>query len=301
MDRLDELEIFVTVIQHGSLAAAGHKLRRSAPAVTRAIASLEQRFGTRLVERTTRRLAPTEAGLRLAERAHLLLHEYQSAVLDTADTQLSGLLRITSPVQFGRKHVAPVVMAFLDLYPQMQIEMVLNDRNLDLIDEGLDVAVRIGHLQDSSRVARRLGQVSRVTVASPAYLALRGEPKQPAQLADHDTIVGTQRASLREWRFGPQENGDRVRLTPRLLLNEVETQLLAARAGKGIARLLSYQVAEDLAAGTLVRLLPAFEPLPMPVQLVAQNIQRMPLKVRTFWDYAWQELSQLAQIQPGIK
>ncbi len=301
MDRLDELEIFVAVIQHGSLAAAGRKLRRSAPAITRAIASLEQRFGARLVERTTRRLAPTEAGLRLAERAHLLLHEYQAAVLDTADTQLSGLLRITSPVQFGRKHVAPVVMAFLDLYPQMQIEMVLNDRNLDLIDEGLDVAVRIGHLQDSSRVARRLGQVSRVTVASPAYLARRGEPQQPAQLADHDTIVGTQRASLREWRFGPQENGERVRLTPRLLLNEVETQLLAARAGKGIARLLSYQVADDLAAGTLVRLLPAFEPLPMPVQLVAQNIQRMPLKVRTFWDYAWQELSQLAQIQSVLK
>ncbi|WP_337047642.1 LysR family transcriptional regulator [Serratia liquefaciens] len=297
MDRLDELAIFVAVVQHGSLAAAGRKLRRSAPAVTRAIASLEQRFGARLVERTTRRLAPTEAGLRLAERAHLLLTDYQAAVLDTADTQLTGLLRITSPVQFGRKHVAPVVMAFLDRYPQMQIEMVLNDRNLDLIDEGLDVAVRIGHLQDSSRVARRLGQVSRVTVASPDYLARRGEPQEPAQLAEHDTIVGTQRASLREWRFGPQENGERVRLAPRLLLNDVETQLLAVRAGKGIARLLSYQVADDLAAGTLVRLLPAFEPLPMPVQLVAQNMQRMPLKVRTFWDYAWQELSQLAQIQ----
>jgi DNA-binding transcriptional LysR family regulator len=298
MDRLDELAIFVAVIQHGSLAAAGRKLRRSAPAITRAIASLEQRFGARLVERTTRRLAPTEAGLRLVERAHVLLHEYQAAVLDTVDTQLTGLLRITSPVQFGRKHVAPVVMAFLDHYPQMQIEMVLNDRNLDLIDEGLDVAIRIGHLQDSSRVARRLGQVSRVTVASPAYLARRGEPQEPAQLADHDTIVGTQRASLREWRFGPQENGERVRLTPRLLLNEVETQLLAVRAGKGIARLLSYQVADDLAAGTLVRLLPSYEPLPMPVQLVAQNAQRMPLKVRTFWDYAWQALSQLAQIQP---
>ncbi|AGO55866.1 LysR family transcriptional regulator [Serratia plymuthica] len=298
MDRLDELAIFVAVIQHGSLAAAGRKLRRSAPAITRAIASLEQRFGTRLVERTTRRLAPTEAGLRLAERARLLLHDYDSAVLDTADSQLSGMLRVTSPVQFGRKHVAPLVMAFLDRYPQMQIEMVLNDRNLDLIDEGLDVAVRIGHQQDSSRVARRLGQVSRVTVASPAYLARRGKPQHPAQLTDHDTIVGTQRASLREWRFGPQENGERVRLTPRLLINEVETQLLAVRAGKGIARLLSYQVADDLAAGTLVRLLPAYEPLPMPVQLVAQNVQRMPLKVRTFWDYAWQELSRLAQIQP---
>ncbi|CAI0735180.1 D-malate degradation protein R [Serratia entomophila] len=299
MDRLDELAIFVAVIQHGSLAAAGRKLRRSAPAITRAIAALEQRFGARLVERTTRRLAPTEAGLRLAERAQLLLQDYRTAVLDAADTQLGGLLRITSPVQFGRMHVAPVVMAFLDDYPQMQIEMVLNDRNLDLIDEGLDVAVRIGHQQDSSRVARRLGQVSRVTVASPGYLARRGEPLTPAQLVEHDTIVGTQRPSLREWRFGPQENGERVRLAPRLLLNEVETQLLAARAGKGIARLLSYQVADDLAAGTLVRLLPAFEPLPMPVQLVAQHVQRMPLKVRTFWDYAFQRLSRLPQIQAG--
>lgn len=169
MDRLDELAIFVAVVQQGSTAAAGRKLRRSAPAITRAIAALEQRFGTRLVERTTRRLAPTEAGVRLLERAQQLLQDYQAVVQDTAEAQLSGLLRVTSPVQFGRRYVAPVVMAFLDDYPQMQIEMVLNDRNLDLIDEGLDIAVRIGHLQDSSRVARRLGQVSRVTVASPAY------------------------------------------------------------------------------------------------------------------------------------
>ncbi|HEJ6973800.1 TPA: LysR family transcriptional regulator, partial [Serratia marcescens] len=163
MDRLDELAIFVAVVQQGSLAAAGRKLRRSAPAITRAIAALEQRFGTRLVERTTRRLAPTEAGMRLLERAQQLLQDYQAVVQDTAEAQLSGLLRVTSPVQFGRRYVAPVVMAFLDDYPQMQIEMVLNDRNLDLIDEGLDIAVRIGHLQDSSRVARRLGQVSRMT------------------------------------------------------------------------------------------------------------------------------------------
>lgn len=154
MDRLDELAIFVAVVQQGSLAAAGRKLRRSAPAITRAIAALEQRFGTRLVERTTRRLAPTEAGVRLLEHAQQLLQDYQAVVQDTAEAQLSGLLRVTSPVQFGRRYVAPVVapvvMAFLDDYPQMQIEMVLNDRNLDLIDEGLDIAVRIGHLQDSS-------------------------------------------------------------------------------------------------------------------------------------------------------
>ncbi|WP_413722750.1 LysR family transcriptional regulator [Sodalis sp. RH23] len=298
MDRLDELTIFVAVIQHGSLAGAARKLHRSAPAITRAIAALEQRFGARLVERTTRRLAPTEAGLRLAERARALLNDYQDAVMDTAEIQLTGLLRITSPVQFGRRHVAPVVLSFLERYPHIQIEMLLNDRNLDMIDEGLDVAIRIGHLQDSSKVARRLGEVTRVIVASPAYLARCGEPREPGQLADHDTIVGTLRPVLREWRFGPHENSDRVRLAPRLLLNDIETQLLAARAGKGITRLLSYQVADDLAAGTLVRLLAGYEPLPLPVQLVANNVQRMPPKVRAFWDYAYQQLSQLGPIQP---
>ncbi|KFK96578.1 MULTISPECIES: LysR family transcriptional regulator [unclassified Serratia (in: enterobacteria)] len=297
MDRLDELAIFVAVIQHGSLAGAARKLHRSAPAITRAIASLEQRFGARLVERTTRRLAPTEAGARLVERARELLQDYQDALIGTTETQLTGLLRITAPVQFGRKHVAPVVMAFLERYPQIQIEMQLNDRNLDLVDEGLDVAVRIGHLQDSSKVARKLGAVTRVTVASPVYLAQRGEPQVPAELADHDTIVGTLHTSLREWRFGPRENSERVRLVPRLLLNEVETQLLAVRAGKGIARLLSYQVADDLANGTLVRLLAAYEPAPEPVQLVANNVQWMPLKVRTFWDFAYQHLSQLTQLR----
>ncbi|MFA1238315.1 LysR family transcriptional regulator [Serratia odorifera] len=296
MDRLDELAIFVAVVQQGSLAAAARKLRRSAPAVTRAVASLEQRVGARLVERTTRRLAPTEAGLRLAERARAVLGDYQQAVLDTAPTQVSGLLRITAPVQFGRKFVAPIVMAFLEQYPQIDIEMQLNDRNLDLIDEGLDIAVRIGHQHDSSRVARRLGWVRRVTVASPAYLARCGEPLNPAQLTDHHTIIGTQHGALREWRFGPQENHERVRLTPRLMLNDVESQLLAARAGQGIARLLSYQVADDLAAGSLVRVLTSFEPQALPVQLVANQVQQMPLKVRTFWDFAFAQLSQLRQL-----
>lgn len=293
MDRLDELEIFVAVIQHGSLASAARKLRRSAPAITRAIAALEQRFGARLIERTTRRLAPTQAGLRLAESARVLLNDYQLALQDTAETQLSGMLRITSPVQFGRKHVAPVVLAFLERYPQMQIEMLLSDRNLDLIDEGLDVAIRIGHLEDSSKVARRLGDVRRITVASPAYLARRGQPETPDQLSFHDTIVGTLRPTVGEWRFGSGKNTERVRLTPRLLLNDIETQLLAARAGQGIARLLSYQVADDLAAGTLVRLLQAYEPLPLPVQLMANTTRRMPHKVRVFWDFAYQELSRI--------
>ena len=296
MDRLDELAIFVAVVQQGS---GGRRAQTAALGAGdhRAIAALEQRFGTRLVERTTRRLAPTEAGVRLLERAQQLLQDYQAVVQDTAEAQLSGLLRVTSPVQFGRRYVAPVVMAFLDDYPQMQIEMVLNDRNLDLIDEGLDIAVRIGHLQDSSRVARRLGQVSRVTVASPAYGALRraaltGAAGGARHHRRHSAAVAA-RMALRP--AGKRRAGAP---RPRLLLNDVEAQLLAVRAGKGIARLLSYQVADDVAAGTLVRLLADHEPLPMPVQLVAQQAQRMPLKVRAFWDYAFERLSALPQIQP---
>lgn len=296
MDRLDELEIFVAVLQYGSLAEAARRTRRSAPAITRAIASLEQRFGARLVERTTRRLAATEAGTRLAERAQVLIGHYQEALLDTTETQLSGLLRVTAPVQFGRKHIAPLVMEFLLLHPDMQIEMVLNDRNLELIDEGLDLAVRIGHLEDSGKVARKVGEVTRMLVASPGYLQQQGSPQQPAELAQHQTIVGTLKSPRNEWRFGPNEEGLRVKLMPRLMFNDVESQLLAVRAGHGIARLLSYQVADDLAAGILVRLLPEAEPLSMPVQLVVQNSQRIPRKVRTFWDFAAQRLGQLSQI-----
>ena len=296
MDRLDEMAIFVAVLQYGSLAEAARKLHRSPPAITRAIASLEHRFGARLVERTTRSLAPTEAGARLAEKARLLLSQYQDAVQDTAETQLSGLLRITAPVQFGRKHVAPLVMEFLAQNPDMQIEMTLNDRNLDLIDEGLDLAVRIGHQDDSGKVARKVAEVTRVLVASPAYLAQHGEPRHPSELAGHQTVMGTLRTPLREWRFGPHEDELRVRLSPRLLLNDVESQLLAVRSGQGIARLLSYQVRDDVLAGNMVRLLTDFEPLPLPVQLVAQQVQQMPRKVRTFWDFACQRLSVLPQL-----
>ena len=293
MDRLDELAIFAAVLQHGSLAEAARRLHRSSPAVTRAIASLEQRFGARLVERTTRRLAPTEAGLRLLARAQSLLNQYNDALEDMAETQISGLLRLTAPVQFGRIFVAPLVMAFLQLHPDIRIEMMLNDRNLDLIDEGLDLAVRIGDLADSTKVARKVGEVTRMLVASPEYIARYGKPRRPEALSTHQVIVGALNPSRDEWRFGPQEDGLRVKLTPRLLFNEVESQLLAVRSGFGIARLLSYQVAPDIAAGRMVRLLADFEPQPQPVQLVVQNAQRMPKKVRAFWDFAWQRLSQL--------
>src|SRR5215470_4328002 len=219
MDRLQELAVLVAVVDHGSLAAAARRLRRSPPAVTRALAALEGRVGTRLVERSTRRLSVTEAGRAFAERARALLNAYESAIGGLAGNPFRGLLRVTAPLQFGRRHVAPLVTGFLDTYREMRIELVLNDRNLDLIEEGIDVAVRIGPLADSNLIAKRVGEVRRVLVASPTYLKQRGTPKKPADLAGHDTILGAARSETSEWRFGPPKRAIIVRLSPRLLVN----------------------------------------------------------------------------------
>ena len=298
MDRLDELAVLVAVIDNGSLAAASRRLRRSPPAVTRALAALEQRVGVRLVERTTRRLSATEAGRAVAEHARLLLGEYDAAVTGLADAPLRGLLRVTAPVQFGRRHVAPLVIGFLAAFPEMQVELVLNDRNLDLIDEGIDVAVRIGPLADSGLVARRVGEVRRVLVAGPAYLAARGTPKKPAELTAHDTILGTGRGEASEWRFGGPKRTTVVRLSSRLLVNDIEARLVAVRAGQGISRFLSYQVSEELEAGSLVRLLAGFEPVPLPVHLVAPSGGHKAPKVRAFLDHAAASLGKLRVIRP---
>jgi DNA-binding transcriptional LysR family regulator len=298
MDRLQELAVLVAVIDHGSLAAASRRLRQSPPAVTRALAALEDRVGVRLIERTTRRLSATEAGRVFAGRARALLNEYDSAVAGLSEAPLRGMLRVTAPLQFGRRHVAPLVIGFLAAFSEMQVELVLNNRNLDLIEHGLDVALRIGPLEDSALRARRVGEVRRILVASPAYLATRGTPKKPADLAVHDTIFETTREEPLEWRFGPRKRTTVVRLSPRFLVNDAETRFVAARAGQGIARVLSYQVSEDLEAGSLVRLLPAFEPAPLPVHLVALGGGHKAPKVKAFLDYAAASLAGLRVIRP---
>ena len=293
MDRLDELAVLVAVVEQGSLVGAARRLRRSPPAVTRALSALERRVGARLIERTTRRLSPTEAGRALAEDSRALLSAYDEAVAEISPAPVRGLLRVTAPVQFGKRHVAPLVTAFLQRFPQTQVELVLNDRYLDLIDEALDVAIRIGALSDSSLLVRRVGEVRRMVVASPHYLALRGTPAKPAELAAHDTIFSTSTTSeLMEWRFGSRGR-TAVRLAPRLLVNDVDARLAAARAGQGIVRVLSYQVSEDLAAGKLVRLLRAYEPPPLPVQLVAASRVHMLPKIRAFLDLAAEQLATL--------
>lgn len=295
MDRLDELAVLVAVVDEGSLVAAARRLRRSPPAVTRALSALESRVGARLVERTTRQLSPTDAGRKLADESRALLSAYDQAVAESSPAPVRGLIRITAPVQFGRRHVAPVVTAFLKKFPDTQVELVLHDHHLDLIEAALDVAVRIGPLSDSSLLVRRIGEVRRVLVASPGYLARRGTPAKPADLAGHDTIFSSNSPDSLEWRFGPRDRTV-VRLSPRLLVNDVDARLAAARGGQGIARVLSYQVFEDLESGRLIRLLRPFEPPPLPVQLVHVSRAYVQPKVRAFLDLAAEQLRALRVI-----
>ena len=292
MDRLDELAIFVRIVEEGSLAQAAARLRRSPPAVTRALASLEARIGLRLIDRTTRRLAPSEAGRALYDKARTLVADYETVVRGAPAGPVRGLLRITAPVQFGRRHIAPIVARFLDTHDGVEVELLLNDRNIDLIEEGIDVALRIGVLADSSLSALAVGQVRRLWVASPAYLKRRGTPRTPADLARHEAILGTLRGNT-EWAFAGARRGAPPRLSGRLRVDDVETRLRAARDGRGIAQLLSYQVADDLAAGRLVRLLRDWERPPLPVHLLTKGrVHRAP-KIDAFLDFAAKRLRTL--------
>ena len=298
MDRLDELAIFVRIIEEGSLVRAARRLRRSPQGVTRALAALEDRIGQRLVDRTTRRLAATDAGVALLERARPPLSDYDAATLRTPEAPVRGLLRVTAPVQFGRRHIASIVTTFLGRFPGVRIELLLNDRNLDMIEEGIDVALRIGTLKDSSLTVRRMGEVSRLWVASPEYLRQRGVPETPGDLARHETIQSAG-PDTPEWTFGSVHRGAPMRFQARFRVSDVETQRAAARDGRGIARLLSYQVADDLTAGTLVRVLQAFQPPPLPVQLVTKGKAYRAPAIDAFLEQAAETLSALAVIRPA--
>ena len=202
---------------------------------------------------------------------------------------MRGLLRIAAPVQFGRRHVAPVATAFLDVHAELEIELMLNDRNVDLIAEAIDVAVRIGRLADSSLSARAVGEVRQLWVASPGYLAARGRPEAPRDLAGHEAVPGTARTA-RSWQFARVRP---VRVAGRLRVDDVQARLQAVLDGRGIGQFLSYQVADELAAGRLVRLLRAHEQPAIPVHLLTKGRANRAPKVDAFLDFAARRLSAL--------
>jgi molybdate transport repressor ModE-like protein len=303
MDRLDELRLLTAILDTGSMAGAGRRLRLSASAVTRTLAALEERAGVRLLERTTRRVSPTGAGQRLAEQARRLLAEYEDALAEAAGEAAAprGRLRVAAPLVFGRRHVAPIVTEFLTAQPAVTAELLLSDQSVDLIEDGIEVAVRIGTLAESSLVARRVGQLRRVVVASPDYLARHGTPVTPADLAAHETILFAGVGAAPEWRFADPQGGSEFMLgiAPRLLVTQAEAAVAAACAGMGLVRALSYQVAEELAAGRVLRLLRNWEPAPVPVHLVFPSARLMVTRLRAFLDLAAARLTALPVLREG--
>ncbi len=291
MDRLTELATFVAVVDQGGFAAASRFLRRSPPTITRIISDLEARVGVKLLERTSRRCSPTEAGRRLAEHARNLIADYEQAVSVATGESIAprGLVRLTAPYFFGREYVAPAIMRFVDAHEGIFAELDLSDRPQDLVLAGFDLALRIGPVSDKSLKVRRIGFVRKVIVASPEYLARRGEPTSPEVLRKHDVIQHGSQFDA-PWRFRARTGEVAIRMLPRFTVNQADAALAAARAGRGLVTALSYQVHDDLAAGKLVCVLKAFEPEPLPVQLIWPDGRDRLRRVRMMIDHLVKEL-----------
>jgi DNA-binding transcriptional LysR family regulator len=281
MDRLEMLRTFVVVADQASFAEAARRLRISPTAASRAVSVLEASLGTSLLRRTTRSVRLTEGGAAYLERCRAALAELDDAALALrgAGAAPGGTMVITAPIVFGRLHILPVVMRLLHDHPALAIRLTLSDRVVRLVDEGIDVAVRIGDLSDSALHALKVAEVRRILVASPAYLAARGVPANVAMLHDHDLISFGEAES--EWRFGPAGK-PAIRISPRLAVNSADAAIAAAAAGLGITRILSYQAIDALAAGRLVQLLDAVAPPPLPVHLVYQAGRGAAVNVRAF-------------------
>ncbi|MBI3381902.1 MAG: LysR family transcriptional regulator [Aquabacterium sp.] len=306
MDRFESMRIFVAVAESQGFAAAARQLRLSGPMVTRAVAALEAHLGARLLHRTTRQVRVTETGQRYLLDCKRILAEMDEAdaLAGGAHVVPKGHLIVTAPVLFGRIHIAPLLMSFLQAHPQVTARAFFVDRVVNLMEEGVDVALRIAHLPDSSLTAVRVGAVRRVIVASPDYLARRGEPMSPADLAEHEALgSSTTGGPASPWLLAAQPGqGDKLVQGPQpriqLTLNGVEVGIMAAKAGHGLARVLSYQVRDEVAAGHLRIVLQAYEPTPIPVYLVYSEGRSAAAKVLAFVDFAAQQLRAHPALNP---
>jgi DNA-binding transcriptional LysR family regulator len=299
MDKLREMEVFVAIVERGSFTGASEKLGMSTAAVSRAVNSLESRLGTHLLARTTRSVRPTDAGMTYLEACRKVLDTITDAESDIAADQLNpvGTLTISAPVLFGQRHVAPLVNAFALRYPDVSINAVYADRPTRLLEEGVDIAIRIGHLGDSSTFAIPLGFVRRRTYAAPSYLAAHGEPLHPKDLANHVCVSFTGVSLPFEWVFN--ENGTRVpvRLAPRMVVDLGPAAILAAVDGVGITQFLSYQAAPEVADGKLQPILRSFEPESIPVSLLHIERRSASGKIRAFVELVTQTLRKNAYLQ----
>ncbi|WP_047537079.1 LysR family transcriptional regulator [Methylotenera versatilis] len=286
MDRLNVMAIFVAVAEQEGFAGASRLLNISPPAVTRAIAALEEHLGVKLFNRTTRFVRLTEAGQRYLEDARRII-----AAADEADEAATGInaepkghLVVTAPVLFGRLYVMPGISDYLQRYQNTEVTALFLDRIVNLLEEGVDVGIRIGELPDSSYNALRVGQVRRVLCASPSYLSEHGIPSVPDALVKHQLIVAGAISSTVDWRFEDAGSPVTIRVKPRLRVTSNDSAIEAAMLGLGITRLLSYQIATQLASGELKIIMSDFEPKPMPINIIHREGRYDSAKIRSFID-----------------
>ncbi|CAN7322657.1 LysR family transcriptional regulator [Mesorhizobium amorphae] len=288
MDRLEAMSLFVAAAEAGSLSAAGRRFGIPLATVSRKVSDLEGHLNTRLLNRSTRRLTLTDAGQAYLAACRRILDEVGEAERSAAGEYSvpTGELIITAPIVFGRLYVLPIVTAFLAAYPEVTVRLTLADRITQLVEEHIDLAVRIGDLPVSSLVAIRVGSIRRVVCASPAYLAEHGTPQTPQDLAAHSCITFENLSAPAAWTFVAGKSELAIPVRSRLRVNTAEAAIDAAIAGVGVTRVLSYQIAAEVRAGTLCPILQEFEPPPWPVSLVHAGQGLLPVKLRAFLDFA---------------
>lgn len=288
MDRFDAMSVLLAVVEAGSLSAGARQLRAPLATVSRKVAELEQHLGTRLVIRSSRRLTLTEAGRAYVAASRRILGQLEEAEREAAGEYHAprGALHVTAPIGFGQRHLMPIALTFLAEQPDITLRLTLADRQIDLVNEHVDLALRIGHLDDSALIATSVGVVHRVICASPSYLARLGVPRVPADLAQHDGITFNGFATSPEWRYRRDTAAFAVEPRSKLAVNTTDAAIQAALADIGIIRVLCYQVADELKSGRLQILLPDFAPEPLPVSMIYPDTGLQPLKVRCFLDWA---------------
>jgi DNA-binding transcriptional LysR family regulator len=306
MDRIDAMTAFVATVDECSLAGAARRLGRSPAAITRAIASLEHRTRAKLLYRTTRVVRLTEAGDRYIATCRRLLADFEEAELLASGERTAprGVLTVTAPLSFGRLHVRPIVDAFLDACRSVQVRLLLLDRVTNVIDEGMDIAIRIGRLPDSGLIAVKTGEVRRVVCASPGYLSRRAPLREPADLTAHDCVAFSQITETDVWTFASGSKGGslkQVRVRPRLTVNGAEAAIASAVEGRGVTCVLSYQVERELREGSLAFVLERFEPPPLPVHVICPEVRLSAAKARAFVDLVAPKLKlELARIAGNV-
>ena len=294
MDRLEAMKILLAAVDTGSLSAASRQLHIPLATVSRRVAELEDHLRIRLLVRGTRKLTLTDAGHDYVASCRRILEDLMEAERTASGEYRTpqGELVISAPLVVGRHHVVPVVVEFLQAYPEIRARIQLSDRVTNLLEERVDVALRLGELPESDNVATRIALISRLLCASPAYLASHGTPKDPRDLVAHDCITYEGYSAADRWEFRFGRTSQVIQVASRLTVNSAEAAVIAAITGAGIARVLSDQVADPLRSGALVRLLQAFEPAPMPASLVYPGQRHVPLKLRAFLDFATPRLRQ---------